>query len=144
MSIVEMLLGATLLLVGGAALLLSLNAATLHAEYLSQQQIALNAAQGLLEEWMARPTSALRTAPPWQPFPLAQLPLQANGQLVLQIRPVPDGSDPATATLFDLHVAACWQHRERVIGEADCQDGPDANWWVDSPVMVSTRVAQRE
>ncbi len=143
MTILETLLGGALLVIGGAALLLSLNAAALHTEYLSQQQIALNAAQGLLEEWMARPTSALRTAPAWQPFPLTQLPPQANGQLVLQIRPVPDGSDPATAALFDLHVAACWQHRGRIIGEAGCQDGPDANWWVDSPVMVSTRVAQR-
>jgi hypothetical protein len=79
--------------------------------------------------------------------------LPPNAGLIVQIKPT------ASPNLLDLHVAACWMHRGRAISEdTDCDgvfdednngilsvtEDPNQNRWVDSPVMVSTRVGRPE
>ena len=166
-TLFEILLGVLLIVGGGGALLLAISSVMTHSEYVGQMQIAVNAAQGRLEElastdfdtlWdpnapgghaldAARTTRLLETL--LNPVLPNGQPALPNGRLAIQVRSaVPSGAAPGdqNTILLDLHVAACWVHKGRTIGEGgtNCQDGPDANWWVDSPVMVSTRVARRE
>lgn len=167
MLLVEILL-ATALFVGGAgALLFGVHYAMSHAEYLRQAQIATNAAQGALEQLMAADVDAgLRTHPGYDgtaPYdqtdtqPLDRdgnaIPDIPNGRISIQIRPVPLNPDPPTIpNLLDLHVAVCWTHRGRTIGEGgadaagapNCRDDAiDPDLDVESPVMVTTRVARK-
>lgn len=170
-TLVEVIFGVLLIVGGGGALLLAMSSATMHSEYLGQAQIAVNAAQGRLEELAATDFDVLWTsnsvtlgdrtvvnlvnaradrallAVTTPLLPNGQ-PVLSNGQLAVQIRPVPITTPPATPTLalLDIHVAACWTYKTRAIGErgaTSCQDGAAdgaANWSVDSPVMVSRRV----
>jgi prepilin-type N-terminal cleavage/methylation domain-containing protein len=146
-TLVELLVGTALLVGGSGALLLGMQQSAIHAEYLSQLQFAVNAAQGQLEAlsatafdtlWSGAEFSAARTGR--QTLPLPDLPGRA---LAVQIRSA-DIRNPLNPALLNLHVAVCWQSRGRQIGEADCQDGADAEEWVNSPVMVGTRVARRD
>ena len=63
LTLVELLLGAALLLMGGGALLLGMNTSMVHTDYLTQMQIVLNAAQGRLEELTATPFDTLWADP---------------------------------------------------------------------------------
>lgn len=169
-TLLEAIFSVLLIVGGGGALLLAISSALTHNEYLSQAQIAVNEAQGLLEELAAvnfdvlwtRPTVTLADGtvinltnaradrdliPFTGPILPSGQPTMPNGQLAVQIRPVPITTPPAdpTAALLDLHVAVCWTNRGRTIGEQNgataCQDsGADADWAVDSPVMVSRRL----
>ncbi len=182
MTLVELLIGSALLVGGGGALLLGIQYSLAQSGYFNQVQVAMNAAQGRLEELSSLPFDSL-----WEDgsaggtFGAARLPFPANppyprlldhpaagtpfanmnGQLAIQIRRVPPGNNPVTPNLLDIHVAACWQFQGRRIGERQnndpvpawddstvaCADGTadgSTNWWVDSPVMVSARVARRD
>lgn len=169
MTLVEILIGTTLLVGGGGALLFGVHYAMINASFLRQAQVAMNAAQGRLEQLVATDFNTLWTDASFAAARSTRALLAANrfdlngdgdtvdltdGWLAVQIRSVPLGAVPnaPSVTLLDLHVAACWIQRGRTIGEGGtfsggtprCQDtGADANWWVDSPVMVSTRVARR-
>ena len=61
LTLVELLIGIALLLVGGSALLLGMNTSMVHADFLTQMQIVLNAAQGRLEELSATSFDTLWT-----------------------------------------------------------------------------------
>lgn len=153
MTLVELLIGTALFVGGGGALLLGMHYSMIHSSYLHQEQLAINDVQGTLEQISAMPFDtiwedgggggiygAARTSQ--MALPLDALP---GGSILLQIRPVPLGNP--NPSLLDIAVAACWTHRNRAIGERTagvCGDGADANWWVDSSVMVSTRVARRD
>ena len=76
-----------------------------------------------------------------------------GGRLAMQIRqPVEDQArNPGNPMLLDVHVAACWTSRGRSIGEdkncngmLDAGEDANGNGWIDSPVMMSTRVARRD
>jgi len=179
---VEVLI-ATFLLVGGlGTLLFGMYYAMIHAEYVRQAQVAMNAAQGLLERLSATgfdtltgpQYAAARTGVQRCPF----WDLNCNG--VLEAGEIMDNPDPlpggaldlqirqpaddvarngaGNPMLLDLHVAACWQsHGHAVSEDRDCngvldpvvEDGstplnPVANTWVDSPVMVSTRMGRQD
>ena len=78
-------------------------------------------------------------------------PLLNGGALTLQIRqPAADrANNPGRPSLLDLHVAACWRSAGHPIGEdQNCNGvldpGEDTRdiGWIDSPIMVSTRVAR--
>lgn len=170
--LLELLIAGSLLPVCGGAMLFAMHLTSIHAEYLRQSQVAMNAAQGELEQLRAASFSTLWKAPQFaaaragrqcagedancdglldpgedangngvlDPGPLQALP---NGQLAIQIRSA-DLRNPTDPSLLDVHVVACWRHRGRQIGEAACQDGPDLNSWVDSAVMVSSRIAKRD
>jgi len=181
LTLVEVLLGTALLVGGGGAILMGMRYSTIHAEYLSQHQVAMNAAQGLLERLSATGFATLlgpqyaaaRTPNPGTVQRCFLWDLNCNGVLEagevtadplnggaldLQIRQPPEdvainGANPG---LLDIHVAACWQSRGHAIGEdRNCngildlgEDGsttinPAPNGWVDSPVMVSTRVGRQ-
>ena len=170
LTLLEAIFGVLLIVGGGGTLLLAMSSAMTHSEYLGQAQTAVNGAQGLLEELAATPfdvlwTGAAATLPDGTNVNLANAragraliaftgpllpngnPSMTNGQLAVQIRPVPITAPPAdpTVALLDVHVAACWTNKGRTIGESNgatrCQDSAaDANWSVDSPVMVSRRV----
>ena len=164
-TLVEILVGTVLLIGGGGAVLLGMNSALIHADYLSQFQVAMNAAQGELEQLSALPFDTL-----WSGVEFANA--RANGQRVelppelaeglpggaiaIKIRSA-DLRNPTNPALLDLYVAACWQSRGRRIGEdQNCngqldpgEDGattlnPVPNGWIDSPAMVSTRIARRD
>jgi hypothetical protein len=78
--------------------------------------------------------------------------------LVVQIRdPRVTQGVPIGFELLDVHIAACWSHRGRAMSEdIDCDgvldednsrdlsntEDPNQNGWVDSPVMVSTRIGK--
>jgi type II secretory pathway pseudopilin PulG len=154
MTLVEMLIGTMLLAGGGGMLLFGMHYAMMHAGFLRQAQVAMNAAQGQLEQLAAADFDALMADAGYctgtcTNTRYAVLTLDGpDGQLAIQIRPVP--LTDTTPDLLDIHVAACWQQRGRVIGEANgataCADSAAdgaANWWVDSPIMVSIRVARR-
>ncbi len=153
-TLVELLIATALILGGGAALLLGMHSALIHAEYLAQFQTAINAAQGELERLSAIPYDTLASGAQFAQARSAgqriDLPTLPGGALAIQIQPV-DPSNP-TRELLNLHVAACWQSRGRRIGEdQNCngqldpgEDRPTpGNNWIDSPVMVSTRIARR-
>jgi len=59
LTLVELLIGAALLTAGGGALLLGMNTAMTHTDYLAQYQVAMNAAQGQLEQLVAAPFDSL-------------------------------------------------------------------------------------
>ncbi len=171
-TLVEVLIGSGLLIAGGGAMLVAMNFTSIHSEYLRQSQVAMDAAQGELEQLLATSFATLRNDSSFSnartgrqcagedvncnavldpgedvnlngvldPGPLQSLP---SGQLVFQIRSA-DPRNPADPAILDIHVAACWRHHGREIGEAGCQDGADPNIWVDSVVMVSSRVAKSD
>jgi hypothetical protein len=162
LTLLEVVLGTALILGGGLALLLGFHYATIHASYLKEHQVAVNEAQGMVEQLSALTIDTLlggatvtdsqgrdvdlgaalagQTSVPFDINPLAA---GDEGQLAVQIRLFPPGA--AAQDLADLHVAACWVARGRQIGEqgTDCLDA-DGDGWVESPVMVSTRVSRRE
>ena len=153
MTLVEILIATFLLVVGLGTLLFGMHYAMIHAEYVKQAQVAMNAAQGQLEQLAAADfDTALLTDAGYCTGTCTNtrrpvLTLNGiTGQLAIQIRPVPLAD--TTPDLLDIHVAACWQQRGRVIGEANgavaCADGADVGWWVDSPISASTRVARRQ
>ena len=144
LTLVEVLIGTALLVVGGGALLVGIRYTTIHADYLSQCQVAMNAAQGLLEQLAATDFSLLTGGQYGAAFAGAQRcwledlncngaqdageeafgtsrvsSLLGGGTLDLQIRqPADDAArNPDNPALLDLHVAACWQSRGRAIGE---------------------------
>ena len=189
-TLVELLISTALLVGGVGALLLGMNVTMAHSDYLRDFQIAMNAAEGRLEE-LAATAADFNTQSIGADFAQARSatgqcrgmgedqncngmldvvapsedvnqnrqldePL-AGGRLTVQIRTFPVGTPFANANLLDLHVAACWNTRSRQIGEdQNCnglidagEDGatplnPVADGWVDSPVMVTTRIARRE
>ncbi len=70
---------------------------------------------------------------------------QFGAALIVQVRP--SAGVPPAFQLWDVHVAACWSHRGRPISEDLNCDGiltpiedVNGNGWIDSPVMVDTRV----
>lgn len=144
MTLVEVMLSVILAVGAGGVALIGMYYTMAHAEFLRQQQIAINAAQGTLEGLRATPFDSLLADPAYNGRRTQALSGIPNGLLAVQIRPSPlEATDP---NLLVLHVAACWQHRGRAIGEANgptpCADGTDADWWVDSLVKLSTEVGQ--
>ena len=179
MTLIELLISALLLAIGAAALLFGNHYAVIHADYLRQAQIAMNAAQGRLDQlsslsfntlWengsaggtfgQARTTRMRIAADRYDLNGDGDNVDTVDGWLAVQIRPVPLqnplGTPNPNPSVLDLHVAACWISRGRVIGEGgavgaipQCLDtvADDAvpgvpSWVVNSPVMVSTRIAQ--
>jgi len=138
MTLVEVLIATLLFVGGGGALLFGMHYAMIHADYLRQVQVATNMAQGRLEELESMPFDSLTTQAGTMTFGLPGDPAAIRATQVQAVTP----------NLMDLHVAVCWRHRRRQIGEMNgataCQDSGDAGWWVDSPAMVSTRVARRD
>lgn len=145
LTLVELLIGTALLVGGGGALIVGMRYAMLHTEHISRHQLAMNAAQGLLERLSATDFTVLlgpqyaaafgadQPCPPGsQLCPLWDLncnglleagevvsdPLN-GGALVLQIcQPAGDAaSHPGNPQLLDIHVAACWQSNGHPIGE---------------------------
>jgi type II secretory pathway pseudopilin PulG len=143
MTIMELVVGTAILLGGAGAILLGMFATMAHGDYLRDYQIAMNAAEGRLEEMASREFSTLRNGaafgPSWTPegqcMGLGEdrncndvldpgEDLNDNGRLD---EPLPSGrlnvmirESPPLApdpTLLDLHVSACWVSRGRVIGE---------------------------
>ena len=172
LTMIETLLGVVLLLSGATAFLWGMQSWTLHADYISEYQVAMNAAQGQLEALAATPFNTLWTD---AQFDAARPPntgllmcvgedancngllepgedANANGlldsvRLGVQIQSA-DTIDPPD--LLNLHVAACWVSRGRSIGEdrncngqLDAGEDADLDGWLDSPAMVSTRIARR-
>ncbi|MBI3324920.1 MAG: type II secretion system protein [Candidatus Omnitrophica bacterium] len=172
MTLVEVLISVLLLIATGGALLLGMHHASVHADYLSQFQVAMNAAQGELEQLASTSFDTLwamaQASPNGQCMGIGEDAncngaldagedtngngvldeLLSGGRLAVEIKSADTRNPPS---LLDLHVAACWTARGRRIGEdANCNGALDAgedtngNGWVDSPVMVSTRVARRD
>ena len=147
MTMVELLVGTAVLVGGGGALLIGMQYAMAHSDYLRDFQLAMNATQGRLEElsatdfdalWTGNQFAAARTAA-GQCIGLNE-DRNCNGQLdagedlnannVLD-EPLPGGRlwmkiqrsipGPQEPTLLDLVVSACWATRGRRVGEdANC------------------------
>jgi hypothetical protein len=125
-----------------------------HSDYLSNFQVAIHATEGELERlsnedfdtlWTGAAYAGARQNGQRVDINNAELP---GGALGVQIKPYPAGA--ANPTLLDLSVAACWASRGRRLGEdQNCNGvldpGEDANGngWIDSPAMVSTRIARK-
>ena len=159
-TLVEVVIGALLIVAGGGALLFGMYYTGLHATYLRDEQAAINVAEGRLQQLTAASFATLVSAPADQTclfedtncngildagedingnIQLDSEPL-TNGRVAIQIHPV-----AGQPTMLDLRAAVCWTFRGRQIGEgaagAPCTN-QDGNWWVDSPAVVTTRVAQ--
>lgn len=144
MTLVELLIAAVLLIGVVSALLSGMEQAMVHTEYLSQFQVAVNATQGALEVLQGTDFDTLWVDAQANPTGRQQgLVILPGGILAVQIRNA-DLRNPTNPALLDLHVAACWQFRSRQIGDANCQGGIGPGGWVNSPVMVSTRVARSD
>jgi len=160
MTLVEVMIGTALLVGGGGALLLGMHYTLVHSDYLSDAQVAIQAAQGELERLSNENFDTLLLAGTYndarrncQLGPCGQAVAIANaelpgGMLGVQIKPFPAGA--VNPTLLDLSVAACWTSRGRRIGEdqncngvLDVGEDLNNNGWIDSPAMVSTRVATK-
>lgn len=170
LTLVELLIGAALVTVGGGALLLGMNTTMGHTDYLTQLQIVVNAAQGRLEELTALPIDTLWTE---SFYAKARSPntglcmglnedrncdgilnggedLNANGaldeplpgaRLSVMIRNA-DIRTPTNPTLLDLYVTACWQSRGRRIGEdQNCNGALDPGEDVNGDTLVDSPVA---
>ena len=166
MTLVEVLIGTMLLVGGGGALLVGMQQATSHADYLSQFQIAMQAAQGELDELASTDFDTLLTTDCAYSLAPASLPCANRGirtvtlanrsaqeiagaLLTVQIKPAP-GESPSAPSLLDIHVAACWRFHGRALGDnRNCNgqmevgEDADGDGWFDSPAMVSTRVGRR-
>lgn len=181
MSLIEVLISTGLLVGGGGALLVGMSQGFLLVNFLTEQQVALQAAQGMLEELAAADFDELATSnnvllgaargtagagvcmgedkncdgiiSP------GEVDTNGNGRadrvlptgrLNFRIRAIP-GEALSTATQVDLIVSASWRSGRRCIGGEDrnCSGvldaGEDANGngWMDTPVMVSTRVSRK-
>lgn len=173
LTLVEVLITIVLLLGMSIAILTGVTQASIHADYLSQFKIALSAAEGELERLLATPFDSLANDAEFAPArpPSTGLcvgigedgncngqldagedrdgngrladPLQ-GGRLGIQLR-----TNPANPNVLELHVASCWQHRGRRLGEdqncngaLDPGEDTDGDGWMDSPAMVSTQKAQ--
>ena len=147
---VELLIGISLIAAGGGTVLYGITASQTHQDYLAQFQMAMNEAQGQLDELAASDFSLLVGGAQYAParsnagqaVPLTSV--LPNGIMRRQIKAFPIGS--ANPSLLSLHVAVCWTSRGRLIGEnngqANCVDSNN-DTWVTSPAMVSTRIANR-
>ena len=163
-TLVETLVAIVILLTASSAALIGIHYAMIHAQYMKQAQVALNTAQGRLEQLSAMsvdlllqdPSLAQAQASRQLETPAAGSPFAAvpNARLAVQVRTIPPGAIPPI-NIVDVHVAACWTNGRRTIGEGGtaaangpplCQDtsGDPTTWAVDSPIMVSTRVARKE
>ena len=150
-ALAEALIGCALLVVGTGALLLGMRSSMDHATYLSEFQVAMNAAQGELDALMSKGFGTLATGSELTGArgttgscvgigedvncngildagedrngdDRVDSPLP-GGRLLIQIKQ-PDGSPPtAESTLLTLHVAACWAFHGRQIGEDRNCDG---------------------
>lgn len=153
---VELLVGIVLFAAATTTFLWGMQQGMVHASYLSEFQVALHAAQGRLEQLAATDFDTLLSGAGFvaanagvQQEVLAGLPA---GILAIQIRNA-DALNPGNPALLDLHVAVCWTfHSTMLIGEndgaANCMETsgaayPNPGWEVNSPAMVSMRVARR-
>ncbi|MBI4597597.1 MAG: hypothetical protein HY737_04250 [Candidatus Omnitrophica bacterium] len=157
MTLLELVVGVALLVVGIGGLLMGMPSLLFQVDYFSHAQAALNAAQGQLDQLSATPLDTLWTGPAYagargngQSAPLTGLPAGAQGVLTIQIKSG-DLHNPGNPSLLDLHVAACWRERGRQIGgdrncngQFDVGEQVDADGWLQSPVMVSTRMGRRD
>ncbi len=157
MTLVEVLVSTAVLVTGGGALLLGMHYTMAHSDYLNHAQIAIQAAQGELERLSNETFGTLATGAAYagargngQPVPVNN-PELPGGTLGVQIKAFPAGTPFATSTLLDLSVAACWTSRGRRMGEdlscngvLDPGEDANANGWLDSSAMVSTRVAKKD
>ncbi len=172
-SIVELLVGTGLLVGGGGALLVGMYHGMIFVDYLSDLQVAMHAAQGKLEELAATDFDTLAADAAANSTAGERFCMAANvncdaahtlnpetsltsGKLNVHIRPYPDPNDP-TPDMLDIHVAASWRSRGRCIGGEDAGSGAgqcsgllengedlDHDGWMDSPVMLSTRVSRKD
>lgn len=65
MTLVELLIGTALLVGGGGALVMGMHYGMIHSEYLTDYQVAMNAAQGRLEELASTDIDTLWTGAEW-------------------------------------------------------------------------------
>ena len=129
-TFVECLIGALVLLIGSVAFLMSMQQTMAHTDYMAQMQVALNTAEGRLEELASTDFDTLLNGTAFtearassRSEPLSDLP---GGVVAVQVRPT------ATAGTLDLHVAVCWTVHGHPVGDPNCRDGPDADIWVNS------------
>ena len=176
LTLVELMVGTALLVGGGGALLVGMHYSRLHSDYLTDFQVAMNSAQGRLEELAATSFDILLTGNEYVQARTAAGQCRGLGEdrncngildpgedingnntldeplrgarLNIRVRPTPG---MVNQTLLDLHVAACWTSGTRRIGEdlncngqMDNGEDPNGNGFLDSPAMVSTRVAVRQ
>lgn len=147
LTLAEILVASAILLGSAGALLTVLTSSPAQAGYLGQLQVALSAAQGQLEELMATPFTTLATIPALTSQAIPEL---SDGRLAIRIRPSTPGN-PLGSDFLDVVVSACWRDGRRMIGEdRNCNGAMDPNedlnlnGWLDSPAMVSTRMARTE
>ncbi len=187
MTLMEVLVSTGLLVGGGGALLVGMCHGFMSIDSLSNQQMALQAAQGKLEELAATDFDTLATGPQFEKARNAggmkacagedancngELDIDEeidvngdgradrlwpNGQLNIRIKPVPTLDKPPTEDfsdpdiMLDVSVAASWTEGRRCVGgeDANCNgqlefgEDKNHNGWLDTPVMVSTRVARK-
>ena len=157
LTLLELVIGVVLLVVGVGGLLMGMPSLLLQVDYLSHAQAALNATQGQLDQLAVTSLDTLwpdaASAGPrgsGQSAALNGLPAGTNGLLAIQIKSG-DLHNPGNPALLDLHVAACWKERGRQIGgdrncngQLDAGETADADGWLQSPVMVSTRIGRRD
>jgi len=157
-TLMEIILAMALLVMGALVVLFGMHVAMVNARYVQQVQVAMEAAQGQLSQLAATPLATLCPNPcPVNPInpPISRavplnLPVLPGGMLAIQISrsaqdPTPLNQIPS---LVELHVAACWTIPQGWQGEdRNCNgvlDGAEVdtnnNGWIDSVVMVSTRV----
>ena len=161
MTMVELMISVGLIAAGGGALLFGVQASSAQRNYLNQFQMALNEAQGAMDEMAATSFDTLCAGGQF----LGAYPNQGGQQdisaslsaattnpltgltgvvMVRQIKPFPFAASCTNQTTLDLSVAVCWNARGRTIGENQngrlCVDA-NADGWVTSPAMVSTRVS---
>ena len=146
MTFIEILLAMALLLIAGGTLLMVLSRARTQAAYLGQLQLAQTAVRSQLEALQAGPFNTLGSD---RAGDLVQEPNMPPIQLSIQIRPA--DTNTANPNLVDVSVAACWNSFGRPMGEdnnpcngvMDPGEDVNLNGWLDSPAMLSTRLARR-
>lgn len=139
-TLVEMLIAFAILIVAISSILITYLACFVLVDTVRDINIAIGAAQGLVEEIRSTPFTDIVTEYNGLNFTVNDIP-SSRGVVYV---------DDANPELLEVTVSVCWRHRNRIIGEdsnlngvLDTGEDVNGNGIIDSPVELTTRIANR-
>jgi len=139
-TLAEVLLAIAILIVAVSTILVTYLACFVLIDTVKNINIATSAAQGVIEEIRSTPFTQIVTDYSGLNFVLNDIP-ESRGVVYV---------DDTNPELLEVTVSVCWKHRNRVIGEdrnlngvLDAGEDANGNAIIDSPVELTTRIANR-
>lgn len=139
-TIIEILIALAILIVAISSILITYLACFVLIDTVKNINIATNAAQGIIEEIRSTPFTQIINNYNGLNFIVNDMP-SSRGVVYV---------DDTNPELLQVTVSVCWRHRNRVIGEdsnlngvLDVGEDANGNGIIDSPVELTTRIANR-